>query len=29
VRQIKNKSLRKLLRSKESKDKLMPFVSEN
>jgi RNA polymerase primary sigma factor len=29
VRQIKNKSLRKLLRSKESKDKLMPFVTEN
>ena len=29
VRQIKNKSLRKLLRSKESKDKLLPFVSEN
>lgn len=28
VRQIKNKSLRKLLRSKESKDKLLPFVSE-
>ena len=29
VRQIKNKSLRKLLRSKESKDKLLPFVSES
>jgi RNA polymerase primary sigma factor len=29
VRQIKNKSLRKLLRSKESKDKLMPFVQES
>ena len=28
VRQIKNKSLRKLLRSKESKDKLLPFVAE-
>jgi RNA polymerase primary sigma factor len=28
VRQIKNKSLRKLLRSKESKDKLFPFVNE-
>ena len=27
VRQIKNKSLRKLLRSKESKERLMPFVS--
>ncbi len=29
VRQIKNKSLRKLLRSKESKDKLLPFVEED
>ncbi len=29
VRQIKNKSLRKLLRSKESKDKLMPFFAED
>ncbi len=29
VRQIKNKSLRKLLRSKESKDKLFPFVSDD
>jgi len=28
VRQIKNKSLRKLLRSKESKDKLFPFVGD-
>ncbi len=28
VRQIKNKSLRKLLRSKEYKDKLLPFMSE-
>lgn len=27
VRQIKNKSLRKLLRSKESKERLLPFVS--
>jgi RNA polymerase primary sigma factor len=29
VRQIKNKSLRKLLRSKDSKDKLLPFMDEN
>jgi RNA polymerase primary sigma factor len=28
VRQIKNKSLRKLLRSKDSKEKLFPFVGE-
>ncbi len=28
VRQIKNKSLRKLLRSKDSKDKLLPFMNE-
>ncbi len=28
VRQIKNKSLRKLLRSKESKERLFPFVNE-
>ncbi|HEX2613456.1 MAG TPA: RNA polymerase sigma factor RpoD/SigA [Fibrobacteria bacterium] len=29
VRQIKNRSLRKLLRSRESKEKLLPFVSGN
>jgi RNA polymerase primary sigma factor len=29
VRQITNKSLRKLLRSKDSKDKLLPFMDEN
>jgi RNA polymerase primary sigma factor len=29
VRQIKNRSLRKLLRSRESKEKLLPFVNGN
>jgi RNA polymerase primary sigma factor len=29
VRQIKNRSLRKLLRSRESKEKLLPFVAGN